>query len=81
MQPAPAESNLAAELGMVEENGELDEDDEEVFAMMAGVAAIEGTDPTTVKEASARTDWPKWEGAINKELNALEEARTWTVVE
>lgn len=82
MQPAPAESNLVAELGMVgEEDGEMDEDDEEVSAMMAGVAAIESSDPTTVKEACKRTDWPKWEEAINKELTALEDACTWSVVE
>lgn len=59
----------------------MDEDDEEIFTMVAGVAAVEGTDPTTVKKASARNDWPKWEGAINKKLNSLDEARTWSIVE
>jgi len=81
MRPVPEESNLAVELGMVGECGEIDEDDEEVFAMIAGVAAIEGSDPTTVQEARARTDWPKWEEAIDKELVALRDARTWSIVE
>ena len=56
MQPAEESSNLAVELGMVGEYGEMDEDDEEIFVMVAGVAAVEGTDPTTVKEASARNN-------------------------
>lgn len=68
-------------LGMVGENGEIDEDNEEVFAMMAGVVEIESSDPTMVKEACKRTDWPKWEEAINKELTALEDACTGSVVE
>ena len=81
MQPISEESNLAVELGMVGECGEIDEDDEEVFAMIAGVAAIEGSDPMTVQEVRARTDWPKWEEAIDKELVALRDVRTWSIVE
>jgi hypothetical protein len=38
---------------MVGEYGGMDQDDEEIFAMVAGLAAVEGTGPTTVKEASA----------------------------
>jgi hypothetical protein len=37
MQPAGESSNLAAELGIVGEYGEIDEDDKEVFVMVAGV--------------------------------------------
>ncbi|KAG1734689.1 uncharacterized protein EDB91DRAFT_1083977 [Suillus paluster] len=50
--PVGESINLAAELGMVGEYGEIDEDNNEVFAMVAGVAAVEGVDPTMVKEAS-----------------------------
>ncbi|KAF8833194.1 hypothetical protein BDN67DRAFT_875694, partial [Paxillus ammoniavirescens] len=63
--------NLAAELGMVGEYSKVNKDNEEVFAMLAGTTEIEGTDPTTVREAEARVDWPKWEEAMNKELNTL----------
>lgn len=59
---------MAAELGLVGENGEIDEDHEDVFAMIAGVAAVESRD---LKEAYKRSDWPKWEEAINKELTSL----------
>jgi hypothetical protein len=34
----------------VGEYGEMDQDDEEIFAMVAGVAAVEGTDPTPAHE-------------------------------
>ena len=81
MQPIAEESsNLAVELGMVGEDGRLDEDDEEVFAMVAGTLDIEGSDPIMVEEARSQIDWPKWDDAIKKELNALENARTWSVV-
>ncbi|KAG2056681.1 hypothetical protein BDR06DRAFT_1040414, partial [Suillus hirtellus] len=59
MQPTPEESNLAAELGLEGENGEIDKDDEEVFTMVEGVAEVVSSDPMTVKEACNRTDWPK----------------------
>lgn len=45
-------SNLAAKLGMMKKYGEMDEDNEEIFAMMADVEAIEGIDPITIKEES-----------------------------
>lgn len=73
-------SNLAAKLGMMKKYGEMDEDNEEIFAMMADVEAIEGIDPITIKEESVQTNWPKWEGTINKKLYALEDAHTWTVI-
>lgn len=81
MQQVPEESNLAVELGMLGEDGEVDEDDEEVFAMMAGVDEVESTDPITLEEARVRTDWPKWDDAVIKELTALKDANTWSIVE
>lgn len=53
MQPVGESSNLAVELGMMGEYGKMDEDDEEIFAMVAGVVAVEGTNPMMVKKASA----------------------------
>lgn len=44
---------------MVEEYSEMNEDNEEIFVMVAGVVAVEGTDPTMVKEASAQNNWLK----------------------
>ena len=81
MQAAtPEVSNLAADLGLLTYNGGLDEDNEEVFAMVAVMADVVGTDPTSVEEARSRSDWSKWEEAMQKELDALEKAHTWTVV-
>jgi hypothetical protein len=81
MQPVGEYSNLAIELGMANEWGKMDEDDEEVFAMVAGVMEVEGTDPTTLEEARRRNDWSKWDEAINKELTTLKDAGTWSIVE
>lgn len=52
MRPMRESSNLAAKLGMMKKYGEMDEDNEEIFAMMADVEAIEGIDPITIKEES-----------------------------
>lgn len=73
--------NLAAELGMLGSEGEMDEDDEEIFAMVTDTAEIESSDPMTVEEARARPDWPRWDEAMQKELKALEDAHTWTIIE
>ena len=82
MQAAtPEVSNLAADLGLLTYDGGLDEDNEEVFAMVAAMADIEGMDPMSVEEARSCSDWSKWEEAMQKELDALETACTWTVVE
>ena len=77
----PEVSNLAADLGLLTYDSSLDEDDEEGFAMVAVTADVEGTDPTSVKEARLHSDWSKWKEAMQKELDALEKAHTWTVVE
>jgi len=34
-------------------------------------------DPTTIEEAKARSDWPKWKEAMNEEMNRLKMAKTW----
>jgi hypothetical protein len=51
------------------------------FGMAAAIAEAEAIDPTTVDEAKRRADWPKWEDAIQVELNALKKAGTWRIVE
>lgn len=56
--------NLAVELGMMGEKGEMDEDDVEVFAMVTSAVEIEGTDPETVEEARARC------GLLSRNLKA-----------
>ena len=60
---------------------ERESDEEVAYAMAARIAEAEGLDLSTVHEAKAREDWPKWEGAINAELQSLKEARTWDIVE
>ena len=60
----PEVSNLTANLGLLTYDSSLDEDDKEVFAMVAVTADVEGTDPTSVKEARLCSDWSKWEEAM-----------------
>ena len=49
--------------------------------MVAGVAEAEALDPLMVDEARSRSDWEKWEAAIESELKSLADTRTWEVVE
>ncbi|CAA7270362.1 unnamed protein product [Cyclocybe aegerita] len=51
------------------------------FAMGAATSDAEGLDPRTLVEAQAQADWPMWEEAIQKELESLQKAGTWKVVE
>ena len=61
--------------------GECPNDDGDIFAMVAGVVEAEALNPSTVDEARSRSDWEKWETAIESELKSLADARTWEVVE
>ena len=76
-------------VGMVKnmEAGAVGEDEEDLeiggveFVMGAATMEAEGLDPRTLEEAKARSDWPMWKEAMEKELEALRKASTWTVVE
>ena len=57
------------------------DDDNVMYALVAGVTDVEGLDPLTIEEARAQDDWAKWDKAISKELTSLEDVRTWDVVE
>jgi transposase InsO family protein len=50
-------------------------------AMAAAIADAEALDPLSLEEARRRSDWKRWEEAIGVELDALERAGTWEVVE
>ena len=52
---------------------------EEESAMATVVESVEGLMPT-YQEARKRPDWPKWERAINTELNTLKDSGTWELV-
>ena len=60
--------------------GECPDDNDVVFAMVAGVAEVEALDPSTVDEARLRPDWEKWEMAIAAEVRSLDDVQTWRVV-
>ena len=50
------------------------------FCMGAATQEAEGLDPTSLKEAQSRSDWPKWQEAMKKELESLKKNGTWDVV-
>jgi transposase InsO family protein len=50
------------------------------YAMASVIGSAEGLMPT-YQEARKRPDWPKWEEAINQELNNLKNNGTWQLVE
>ena len=56
-------------------------DENAVFALLAGITKAKGLEPMTIDEAKMRPDWPRWEEVINAELKSLEDAHTWNVVE
>lgn len=37
--------------------------------------------PTSLEDARKRSDWTKWEAAVNEEMDALEKNETWSLVE
>jgi len=61
--------------------GELSGMEKIEYEMAAAVSEAEAMDPMSLDEAKHRTDWPKWEEAIQVELNALKKAGTWRIVE
>ena len=64
--------------------GEMEEEEFEIggteFVMGAAIGEAEGLEPRTIEEAKARADWPMWEEAIRRELEALSKAKTWDIV-
>ena len=61
--------------------GECPDDDDVIFAMVAGIAEAEALNPSTVDEARSRPDWEKWEMAIAAKLRSLDDTQMWRVVE
>ena len=53
--------------------------DVEEHAMASVIKSAEGIMPT-YEEAQRRPDWPKWEEAIQKELDSLKKSGTWELV-
>jgi hypothetical protein len=51
------------------------------YAMAAEISEAEALEPRTLAEAKSRPDWPLWEKAIMEELEVLEKAGTWEVVD
>ena len=49
--------------------------------MGAATAEAEGLEPRMIEEVKKWADWLMWEEAIQKELDALQKANTWDVVE
>ena len=49
--------------------------------MAAAISEAEALDPTSLEDAKRRPDWKRWEKAIQDELDALERAGTWKLVE
>ena len=65
--------------------GETEEEEYEIrgteFVMGAVTAEAEGLEPRMIEEAKKWVDWPMWEKAIQKELDALRKANTWDIIE
>ena len=62
-------------------------EDEEEFAfyiqlntLIASATQDTDSDPKTLGEAQARSDWPLWKVAMDKEMDTLEKAKTWSTV-
>ena len=43
--------------------------------------AAEALEPTTLADARRRPDWPRWKGGVCEELDTLEKAGTWELVD
>ena len=51
--------------------GELPDDNDVVYTMVVRVSEAEGLDPSTIDEACARPNWPKWDKAISVPKSGL----------
>lgn len=54
---------------------------EEVWVFASETGEIEALEPTSLKDAQQRTDWPLWKRAIEEELGMLTDAGTWELTE
>jgi hypothetical protein len=61
--------------------GETEDTSQIEHAMAAAVSKIEAINPPSLEEAMGQPDKPKWEIAIQEELNNLQKAGTWIIVE
>ena len=52
----------------------------EIAACTAALGTTPG-DPTTLREARARPDWPLWKEAMDREMATLDQAGTWRTIE
>ncbi len=52
----------------------------EEYVFTTKVAGSEALEPQSLKEAKAQLDWPLWEKAIEEELEVLQAAGTWELV-
>jgi hypothetical protein len=53
----------------------------EEYAMAAEISEVEALEPHMLAEARSRPDWLLWEKAIEEELEVLQKAGTWEVVD
>lgn len=76
----PAGMNTGEGVGLAEDGWDHIDVGEIEYCMGAATQEAEGLDPGTLEEARGRSDWPRWEEAMQKELDALKRAGTWKVV-
>jgi transposase InsO family protein len=71
----------AADMPALEGADDSDANDED-YAFHASAAAQQDAegDPKSLSEARSRADWPDWKAAMDRELETLEKALTWTTV-
>ena len=81
----PSKSNLPAGIQISEQiaqiEGETEDTGQTKLVMAAAVSEIEAIDPLSLEEAMGQPDYSKWEIATHEELNNLQKAGTWTIVE
>jgi len=87
-EPAPRstifEGDGVAEqmLTVTDDRYEHDCDEHELTMLVKQAStAAEVLEPTTLADTRRRPDWPRWEGGIHEELDTLEKAGTWELVD